>query len=551
MEVIVKYHGAISEITESIGGRAEILSPDYAILSIGDDRLNELYSFSEVEDIEMPRRLFAESDYHLTSSCISGVQAPPYDLGGNGVIVAVIDSGIDYTHPDFRNDDGTTRLIGLWDQSIEGIPPAGFFEGAEYDSEQINAALQSEDPLSLLPSEDRIGHGTAVAGIAAGNGRASAGEYMGAAPLADLLCVKAGSGGKDYFARTTDIMRAMRYVIDKSRKYAMPVAVNLSFGMNNGAHDGSSLFEEFITECANEWKCVIVVPTGNEGASGHHFSGRVENGRTKEISFFTASGINTIYLSLWKNFADRFSVELLLPSGMSTGPIDVETGRKVVRSGGLSVSVVYGQPSRYSADQEIYFSVTSDTGSVPAGAWILRILPRNIVNGSVDLWLPTTEEVTEGTYFSDPDVYGTMTLPATAQKVIRVAGYNDRLGSIAPFSGVGRRETPDLMPDLAAPAVGIMAARPGGSYDRVTGTSFAAPFVTGSAALLMEWAIADGNAPFFYGEKLKAFLRLGANRKPDRRYPDPAFGYGTLCTEQTLRAMTDLLSGTGGRYDFS
>lgn len=550
MEVIIKYNGDIKSIEERLNVRAEALSDSYGVIEIPQERLAELYALPETEDIELPKRLYVGSSYQISSSCIAPVQNKNrYDLKGRGVITAIIDSGIDYTHLDFRNEDGSTRLISIWDQTINGSPPQGFYKGTEYSREMINEALQSTEPFELVPTRDFVGHGTAVAGIAAGNGAASSGQNTGAAPQCDIVAVKVGRRGNDFFAQSTDIMRAVKYVTDKARSMNEPVAINLSFGMNEGAHDGHSLFEEYLAQAANLWKNVIVAPTGNEGSAGHHYSGRVVQGQTKEIEFFTASGIERFYISLWKNFADSFSFELIFPSGLSSGIIDIESQYKTIRTGGLVMNAVYGQPRRYSVSQEIYIEVYADRqasgGTISAGDWLLRLIPSSIVDGRIEAWLPTLEEVSSRTYFSIPDSGNTMTLPSTAEKLIRVAGYNDRIGSIAPFSGVGADVCTGRIPDIEAPAVNIISAAVGGGYDSFTGTSFAAPFVTGSAALLMEWGITNGNSPFFYGERIKAFLRLGARRRTGTKYPAPAFGYGRLCLEASLAYAIRYAEGAG------
>ena len=437
---------------------------------------------------------------------------------------------------DFRNADGSTRILYLWDQTVDGSPPADFNEGTEYTQFQINSALQSENPFSIIPSNDFNGHGTAVAGIAAGNGNSSDGENIGVAFQADLIIVKVGQKGNDFFAQTTEIMRAVKYIVSKSRELQKPVAINMSFGMNNGSHKGTSLFEEYLSDISAEWKNVLVVPTGNEGGAGHHFNGSLKSNQVKEIEFFTASGITNFYLSLWKNFADSFAVELIFPNGISSGIINLENRLKTVRVDNMTLTVIYGQPTRYSAEQEIYFNISANENYIRSGLWKLRIIPSTIVDGEINIWLPTVEEVTAKTYFSNPSVYNTMTLPSTANKVIRVSGYNDRIGNIAEFSGNGIPDT-SLIPDIAAPAVNIVSARSGGGYDYFTGTSFAAPFVTGSAALMMQWGIVNGNSPFLYGERIKAFLRLGARRSDGVVYPNQTFGYGTLCLSNSVSYM--------------
>ena len=535
MEVIVKFNGDIYKAAERAGGSAEILSSDYAVINIERNSIPLLYEYTEIEDIELPKKLFINTGYNLTASCISSVQNRE-GLSGNGVIIAVIDSGIDYTHIDFRNEDGSTRILFLWDQTIAGNAPSGFNEGTEYSEADINAALSEPEPFDILPSKDISGHGTAVAGIAAGNGRSSYGENTGVAPEASIIAVKVGREDSESFALTTELMRAVKYVIDKAQELEMPVAINLSFGMNNGSHRGDSLFEEFLGDMADEWKTSVIVPTGNEGSAGHHYSGKISSNQIKEIEFFSASGIESFYISLWKNFADSFGVELIFPDGYSSGVINTESRLKTVRNDNAVLTVIYGQPSRYSAGQEIYFDVRTEKGTIKPGLWRLRIISSNVVDGKIDMWLPTLEEVGAKTYFTEPSISDTITLPATAEKVVRVSGYNDRLGSIAGFSGTGSREN-NIFPDVAAPAVNIISARSGGGYDSFTGTSFAAPFVTGSAALMMEWGIVNKNSPFLYGERIRAFLRLGASRAQGISYPNITFGYGRLCLSETFEYM--------------
>lgn len=546
IEIIVKYNGDLFQITQDFPAEVEILSANYAIVTLERDNIMRLYSYPQVESIELPKSLYLNTCYNLTSSCIRSVQdSKTYNLNGNGVIVAIIDSGIDYTHAIFQNADGTSRILYIWDQSGQGTPPAGFKAGAEYTQEQINQALASPSPLEIVPEMDLNGHGTAVAAIAAGN---SGIDVSGVATEANIIVVKVGSKGSTSSARTTELMRAVKYVIDRARELSQPVAINISFGMNDGSHLGDSLFETYLSSASAQWKTSIVIPTGNEGAAGHHYAGQISSHQTQDIEFFTVSGIERFFISLWKDFVDSLSVEIIFPDGMSSGVIDIENQIKRVRMGNQMLTVIYGQPNHYSVNQEIYLNVQATSGFISAGAWKLKIIADRVVDGKYEMWLPTLEEVTDKTYFSNPTVYNTMTIPSTALNVIKVAGYNDRLGNIAEFSGKGNLNLALPNPDLAAPATGILTAKTGGGYDAFTGTSFAAPFVTGSAALMMEWGIVKQNDPFLYGERIKAFLRIGANRADNLTYPNPAFGYGTLCLNSTMSYLERYQWGGDNRW---
>ncbi len=539
LEIIVKYHGDLTPIANDLGAEVEPLYQSYAIITIRRDLVPRLYTYSQIEHMELPKKLYFEDDHNMVSTCIQSVnRSGSYNLTGKGVIAAIIDTGIDYTHKDFQNADSTSRILYLWDQTAAGTPPAGFHSGAEFNNLQINLAINSVAPQKMVPSFDSNGHGTAVAGVMAGNGRESNGANMGVAPEADLVIVKIGTKGYESFARTTELMRAIRYVIDKAKLLNKPISINISFGTNNGSHRGDSLFETYITDIASEWKTVIVIPTGNEGAAGHHYNGRVQTNQTLEVEYFTAPGIESYYMTLWKNFVDDFGVEIIFPDGMSSGVVRIESQVKTVRQANLTLTIIYGQPNRYSYGQEIFFNFQSERGSILPGIWKLRVLAGTIVDGEFNVWLPTLEEVTDETAFSTPAVNNTLTLPSTAAKVVTVAGYNDRVGNIAEFSGRGNANTVLPNPDVAAPAVDIISTKSGGGYDTYTGTSIASPFVAGATVLMMQWGIVQKNDPFLYGERIKAFLRLGASRKQGVLYPNPSFGYGTLCLSKSMDFLT-------------
>lgn len=163
-ELIVKYSGSLDRVREELNISAVELTNQYAVITIPENLIDRFAEYDEIVFIEKPKHLFFEVNEGRTASCINPLQTANYNLFGEGVLVAMIDSGIDYSHPDFRNEDGTTRIAGLWDQTIPGSPPVGFNMGTIYSREQINAALQIPMPqrMESVPSTDLSGHGTHV-----------------------------------------------------------------------------------------------------------------------------------------------------------------------------------------------------------------------------------------------------------------------------------------------------------------------------------------------------------------------------------------------------
>lgn len=356
----------------------------------------------------------------------------------------------------------------------------------------INAALQAESRAEgerLVPVSDRgSGHGTAVAGVAAGNGAGSSGRrYRGVAVESQLIVVRLGRSDQN-FAGTTEVMEGLDYVIQKAIELQMPVAINLSFGNNNGAHDGQSLFENYITELNGVWKNVIAVASGNEGDARHHAYVQLAE-REESLSFAIGPNERSMTLQIWKQFADDFQVQIESPSGQRISVIREEENAVTYNVGDNKLLVFYGSPSPYTISQEIFMEwLPKKTGDfVEGGIWKIIFTPETIKDGAVNLWLPTIEAVGLSTGFLSADPETTLTVPSAARNIVTVGAYRTETDSIASFSGRGNTTDRRYMPTVVAPGVGIMTALPGGGYGARTGTSIAAPFVTGSAALLMEW----------------------------------------------------------------
>ena len=528
-EVIIKYSGTLGQVREIAESVVE-LSNEFAIVTVREDRLEALAGIEAVEYIEKPKRLFFQVENGRRVSCMTSVQIRPPKLYGTGVLVAIIDSGIDYANLDFRNADGTTRIYALWDQTIPGNPPEGYVQGTEYTQEKINEALQQEnrtERMKIVPSEDRSGHGTAVAGIAAGNGRGSKGaRYQGVASESGILVVKLGTPREEGFPRTTELMQAIDYVVKKAQRAGRPVAINISFGNTYGSHTGTSLLERFIADIANLWKSVICIGMGNEGASAGHTAGILKENTEERIPLAVQMKETAINVQIWKSYHDIVDISLISPAGVQIGPIPEVIGTQRFVVGDTEILLYYGEPSPFHVSQEIFIEFLPKDSYITPGIWQFVLTPRKIVTGEYDLWLPSENVLNRGTAFRYPTERGTLTIPSTSQRVISVGAYDSLTFAYADFSGRGGLEG-ESKPDLVAPGVDITAPTPSGIYQTFTGTSFATPFVSGAAALMMEWGIVRGNDPYLYGEKVKAYLRRGARPLPGfTEYPNPQVGYG-------------------------
>lgn len=564
-ELIVKYHGSLDRLREQNIVVEELIA-GYAILTVPEALVDMVSDTPEIEYVEKPKRFYYGQTFPAGTSCFPPVTMRTPFLNGRGVLLAVLDSGITWDLEVFRKADGSTRIRYLWDQTVSeetddvryGKMPDGFSIGTEYTAEEINAALQlpALDRYRLIPSRDLSGHGTAVAGIAAG--RSADGIYTGAAPEAELIVVKLGlpgnSGGvEEGFPRTTEILRGVTYALRKARQLNMPLVINLSFGNSYGSHDGSSLLERFLDNASEIGRTVICVGSGNEGAARGHFAGNIT--RDSRVELAVGNYERNLNIQLWKNYSDVFRIRLQAPGGeeaeLST---NIQGGKYTLELEQTRILVYLGEPLPYAVAQEIYLEMIPVTGSyINAGIWTIRLEPVMTVTGQYYLYLPAGNGRGDSTgfYRSTPQV--TLTVPSTAAKVITVGAYDPVYDTYADFSGRGYADSTRTIgvaaagltkPDLVAPGVNIQAPDVYGTFTPTTGTSFATPIVSGAAALLMEWGIVRGNDPFLYGEKIKAYLRKGARPlRGEMEYPNDRVGYGRLCVADSL-PQTGTTEGT-------
>lgn len=541
IEVVVLYGEQVNNVkalVESLGGTLQDLGYGFGIININVNEIVSLGRSPYIQYIEFPKNLYASDEASNRAACIDRARNE-FNLQGDGVVIGFIDTGIDYTHPAFLNEDGTTRVEYIYDLSLNG---------AVYNKTQINEALKSTDPYSIVPSYDVVEHGTHVAGIACGGGSINP-RYYGAAPKSSIMMVKSGRG---LFTLSTNLMKGIKFLIDKAVEINMPLVINISMSTNDGAHNGTSLLEQYIGTISSLDRVTIVISAGNEGDAAHHVSRELNN--INIVRFQVAEDETAVVINLYKSILPRVSIRLTTPAGVSTSEISVtENFYDGVISG--NKYQIYNTGARpFDISGEIGISLISDGNYILSGVWTIELRVVNEYKGVFDMWIPISEGLNRKTKFLQPSLDGTLGIPATVPNVISVGSYNYITRSISSFSGRGRKYPLYLeaKPDLVAPGEGITAPIPDKSFDTKSGTSMAAPHVSGISALMMQWGILKGNDPYLYGERLKYFLIMGAKKeRRDIIYPDTSWGYGEVCLYNSMNELYKTLNIVGMRENFS
>ena len=576
-EIIVRYTGNLENIKANYNVYVRELLFNYAIIVTDKATIELISQEPQIVYVEKPKSLYFQLERAKSAACASNVrvgQPGAYGyknisrninesisentsgnigsgqtghgiggiadngiqyLSGKGVITAIIDTGIDIYSSEFRNADGSTRILDIYDQTLQ----------REYSAADIDAFIGkdrnvytgrdiSQEENEEIPAFDNIQHGTNVAVIACGK--------SGVAYESDIIVVKMGYSYNNQFPRTTSLMDAIDYIIRKAMEYNRPVAINISYGMNYGDHNGNTLLESYINAAASGYKCSICIGSGNEADKAVHYGGTIKNAQTDTVEIAVGEYQSSIDIQIWKYYWDDIRVTLISPDG--TERVIVTHG-KISRYtlGRTNVISLSGEPSPYNLYQEIYINLQLQGSYITSGIWKIQLYGENVRQGTYNIWLPASVSLNRATGVIRPVACDTITIPATAGGCISVGAYNSYTGAYAAFSGRGSALTDVLTagikPDILAPGVDISIrrdTRQGVVYTSVTGTSYATPFVTGAAALLMQWGIVMENDRFMYGEKLKAYLRSGARQLDGvTQTPNPVTGYGALCVEDSIK----------------
>ena len=511
-EVIVKYNGDTSNIESELGVSIEKLGYNYAIITTDNSESIELLlNYPQIEYLEKPFILTTQDTQSFSRTGITRFKNTN-KLTGKGTIIGIIDSGIDYNLDIFKDSNGNSKILYYWDQSIQGNPPEGFKHGTLYTNEDINKAIKKEIDIPISVTST---HGTHVAGIA-----------CQIAEDANLIVVRVGNVATDVFSKSTEFMRAIKFILDKSLELKMPVAINISYGSNEGSHRGLSLFEQYIDDMCSFWKNNIVVAAGNNGDKDGHKSIKLED-KIKEVEFIVGEDEKILNINIWPEFIDDFSVYIVNPSNVKSQEISLTSGEIKNILGGTRVKGYFYTIPPYSLSRRITIQLSS-TNSIMQGIWKLVFTPINIVMGDINIYLPTSEGLSKNTRFLEANKRLTVTVPGTANKAITVGSFNSSTDTVSIFSGEGDISKNVFKPDLLAPGENILSTLPGGSVGALSGTSMATPHVTGVVSLLMQWGIVEKNDLFFYSQKIKAFLLQRAKRNVFYTYPNNSMGFGFL-----------------------
>ena len=473
------------------------------------------------------------------------VQNPPLALQGSGVIVGFVDTGIDYREDVFRREDGSSRILSIWDQTIQtGEPPEGFAYGTEYRRADIDRALAAAEPETVVPSTDTNGHGTKMASAAAGSLLDQGLTFRGAAPLADIAVVKLKSAKvylRDYYLiddraeafAENDIMEAVKYLQQMAVAFSRPVVIVIGLGTNMGSHDGTSALDSYLNIVAGRRSRAVVVGGGNEGDREHHY----ENFMPSNVEIRVAGQMKGFCAEIWGSLPDVYAVSIRSPGGEASPVIDFRNGMDrnvsfIFERTRIQVGIVLVEKD--AGDPLIFLRFVDPT----PGIWTVTLTasargPNG--DGIYHMWLPIEEFLEQSVTFLQPSPDVTLTEPANASQVITISAYDSYTDSWYASSGRGFSRSGGIKPDLAAPGVGVHTA-----LGETDGSCMAAALAAGCVAQFLEWAIVDGNAFAVESRGIKSFLIQGAERPGDIRYPDKRWGYGRININGTFETLARL-----------
>ena len=534
-DLVVNYSGDLSIFDRFPGASVHIINYIYAVVTVPVDTIDE--------------NTIAELGYSVFPSTFGIIRSVPnFDLRGQGVLLGIIDTGIDYTNPIFQYADGTSRIDSIWDQTIQSeVIPVEEGYGTVYSRDQINVALRSEDPLSIVPVTDPIGHGTMVAGIAGGN-EVPESNFFGVASSSEFVVVKLKQAKiylKNFFMipedavcyQENDIMTAFYFLLRAAIRLGKPLVICVALGTAKGGHDGMGALSNTINLNANRLGVAILVAAGNEGNQRRHYFGMIDPARGFDtVELNVGENVSGFSMELWGRPPSLFSVDILSPSGEYVPRITASRNTSRVITFIFEQTVIYLDfqiVEQESGDQLILFRFDR-----PApGIWKFNVYEREGFSQDFHIWLPMEGFIPDNTFFIRSDPYTTVLSPGNTEASITITAYNIEDDSLYLNASRGFSRIGEITPDLAAPGVNVIGPDTAQGFIPYTGTSVAVAHTVGAAAMIMEWGIVKGNFPELSTIELKNLLVRGARRDVALVYPNRDWGYGILDVYNLFNAL--------------
>lgn len=538
-DFIVEYFGDLSLLEPFGPGNYRILNHAYAIVHRPLSEFNE-QTIRELGYSALPLLYGISSAESLEASGINRIRnVPNFDLRGQGVLIGIVDTGVDYQNQIFRYGDGSSRIINIWDQTIQSDDfPINFGYGTRYNRERINQALQSDNPLEIVPSTDTNGHGTMVAGIAGGN-EVPDSDFYGIASEAEFIIVKVKQAkqylrnfffipeGVDCF-QNTDILLGMQYIVEVAAELRRSVVICIALGSSQGAHDGQDILSSAVTFRSTVPGTAIVVAAGNEGNLRSHYSGRVNRAIGYDtVELNVGENVAGFSMELWGQSPSQLTIDLLSPSGEFIPRISPRYPENTILNFVFESTTIYID----------FLLIESQTGEQlilirfnrpAAGIWRIRVYEGGDLNLGFNIWLPMRSFLPADTYFIRSNPYTTLLALGNAAGPITTTAYNVSDNSLYLDASRGFTRTEEIKPEIAAPGVNVIGPTLNGGFAPFTGSSVAAAHTTGVAAMLMEWGVVEGNLIYMSTVEMKKLMIRGARRDPNIIYPNREWGYGIL-----------------------
>lgn len=539
---LVQYRGNFKEQIDKVSyACGDIITDTIGVISIQAKDLDRL--LKDVPSIVFYsfRYMFVLQDISPSSvDNINNIKINPYlNLTGRNVLIGILDTGIDYLNQEFIREDDTSRIINIWDQTIENNDNHSVYIGQTYSNEQMNNAIKAyrnnEDPYKIVPSKDEVGHGTKAAGIIGARGYNN--EFQGIAHDSDFVVVKLfestnfkkqlkeNNVADTPVYNSSEVVAGLEYLRKVSSERKQPMVIFIGVGSTEGSHDGTNLVSRYITSLGNNRGLCCVAGVGNEGDSQGHASGYIKSvGDIKVVDLKIPREIKYFNFNIWVRRPNVASINVISPTGEASAIIEAKTGKiqpiKFVFLN-TTMTVRYYNPDNFTGHEVINIIFNN----IKPGIWSFNLIGKYITDGRYDIWLPPKSTLPENTVFMEPDPFNTLTMPSEAINVVTVAYYGNNYALIA-ASGKGFNTNNLINPDISTMGINILTTKVSGGITTFSGSSAATAIVAGACALLLQWGVIDGNDKTMYSKKIRSYLMYGANRNQPYKYPSREIGYG-------------------------